>query len=385
MAAAASSQHTILLVEDEPDIRAYVAQQLRGLGYFVLEAGDAHSGRALLEQNPSISLLLTDVVLPHGVSGLALARQARELRPDLRVLLASGYSEQAFKEEGGTDLPLLKKPFRRRELADAVQQALLGTPALGGENQGPRQSRVLVVDDLSENRRFVNTILTRAGYRVGEASNGIEAIEALRTGFYDVVLMDAQMPEMDGLEATRRIRTLDEPLGRVVVIGVSAGSLPEEIEAMEAAGMDDHVVKPFRRAELLDKIASWGFGPAVQNESPSQPKPLRDEPDLVDQGFQDVVDLLGREAALAALERLRRQIEETFTEGAMADPVALARKAHSLVAQAGLLGFKELSDLSSALERACLGHGDLSRAFAAAASSARAALVRAEGLSSSGA
>jgi CheY-like chemotaxis protein/HPt (histidine-containing phosphotransfer) domain-containing protein len=389
---APGAKPTILLVEDEPGIRQYVAAQLRGLGYAVIEAEDGLTGRKVLEGTEGIDLLLTDVVLPNGVSGLNLARQAQALRPSLKVLLASGFSATAFEAEGGTNLPLLKKPFKRQELAEAVQRVLdapaQATPHSSGADAS--RGRILVVDDLDENRRFVMTLLNKAGYAVGGAANGLEAIAAVETGDYDLVFMDAQMPELDGIEATRRIRDLPAPAGEVLIIGLSAGNLPEQIRAMEAAGMDDYVTKPFRRAELLEKIVAWGVGagPAVDAAVPqiaeAAPKSGSIDMNPLAAGFRDVVALLGRETALLALGRLEQQIGAMFPASSSPDPQVLARQAHALVAQAGLLGFRDLADSASRLEKACLGHGDVDEAYRAAAAVAQAALATSEGLRQSG-
>jgi CheY-like chemotaxis protein/HPt (histidine-containing phosphotransfer) domain-containing protein len=375
-------------VEDEPGIRQYVAAQLRGLGYAVIEAEDGLAGRRVLEGTEGIDLLLTDVVLPNGMSGLNLAHQARSLRPNLKVLLASGFSATAFEAEGGTDLPLLKKPFKRQELAEAVRR-VLEAPQQGTANpsaaEGER-ARILVVDDLDENRQFVMTLLTKAGYAVGGAANGLEAVAAVASGTYDLVFMDAQMPELDGIEATRRIRDLPAPAGEVLIIGLSAGNLPEQIRAMEAAGMDDYVTKPFRRAELLEKIAAWGIGAGLSLDAalPQKAEPSlqggRVDTNPLAAGFRDVVALLGRDAALLALGRLEQQIHAMFPAGHAEDPQVLARQAHALVAQAGLLGFRDLADSASRLEKACLGHGDIGSAKAGAEAAAQAALATFEGL-----
>ena len=389
---APGAKPTILLVEDEPGIRQYVAAQLRGLGYAVIEAEDGLTGRKVLEGTEGIDLLLTDVVLPNGVSGLNLARQAQALRPTLKVLLVSGFSATAFEAEGGTKLPLLKKPFKRQELAEAVQRVLdapaQAAPGPSGANAS--RGRILVVDDLDENRRFVMTLLNKAGYAVGGAANGLEAIAAVETGDYDLVFMDAQMPELDGIEATRRIRDLPAPAGEVLIIGLSAGNLPEQIRAMEAAGMDDYVTKPFRRAELLEKIVAWGVGagPSVDAAVPqiaeAAPKSGSIDMNPLAAGFRDVVALLGRETALLALGRLEQQIGAMFPASSSPDPQVLARQAHALVAQAGLLGFRDLADSASRLEKACLGHGDVDEAYSAAAAVAQAALAASEGLRQSG-
>ncbi len=115
----------ILLVEDEADVLTFVASQLHELGYDVTTASTGAEALMIMDQGANYDLLLTDVVLPGGISGVELARRARLVNPELKVLLTSGYSEDVFRQHGSAgDLPLLCKPYRRAELAEAVKATL---------------------------------------------------------------------------------------------------------------------------------------------------------------------------------------------------------------------------------------------------------------------
>ncbi len=114
---------TILVVEDDADIRAAVVETLESNGYRVLSARDGPEALAALDQNPGIDLMFSDVVMPHGVSGLDLVRAAHHLRPNLRIMLTSGYSTQVL--DGGLDFPLIKKPYRLAELLRRIGEALV--------------------------------------------------------------------------------------------------------------------------------------------------------------------------------------------------------------------------------------------------------------------
>ena len=124
--AQSAGTETVLLVEDDDDVRAATKKLLSGLGYQVVEARDAATALSLLKQRNELHLLLTDVVLAQGTSGPELAREARRLRPDLKVLFMSGYVRDtvAFHEELGHDAHFLPKPFRKDELAQKVRLAL---------------------------------------------------------------------------------------------------------------------------------------------------------------------------------------------------------------------------------------------------------------------
>jgi CheY-like chemotaxis protein len=123
---ASQGKERLLLVEDEPSVRAFIRSQLESLGYDVTDVSDGPSALEQLRGDESFDLLLTDVVLPKGMSGVEIAREAHALAPETRVLLTSGYSEEVFQAHGrpSADMPLLRKPFRRRELAEAVREAL---------------------------------------------------------------------------------------------------------------------------------------------------------------------------------------------------------------------------------------------------------------------
>ncbi|HEX2555308.1 MAG TPA: response regulator [Microvirga sp.] len=264
--------------------------------------------------------------------------------------------------------------------------------------------RILVVEDLEQNRELFRTVLARAGYAVETAADGRAALAALQAGTFDLVLMDVQMPVLDGLAATREIRRLEGPASEVTVVGMSANVLPEHLRAFEAAGMDDHLGKPFRRAQLLEKVAAWlgrsgaaaapsaGMPPAGDAARPAGDPGRRaaadpddfpsgarlragaeaDPDDLAAEGgdpraavtadLDELVDLMGRDWLLAGLAKLTERIDETFAAEEPSDARLVARQAHALVSQAALVGFRGFADACSTLEEACL-RGDAGAAY----------------------
>jgi CheY-like chemotaxis protein len=121
------SSATILVVEDDADVRIAVVQVLEFSGYKVLSARDGPEALSVLDQNPGIELVFSDLVMPEGMSGLELVREAQRTRPDLKILLTSGYSARAV-EESGSDLPLIKKPYRLAEVVRRVREVLGRSP-----------------------------------------------------------------------------------------------------------------------------------------------------------------------------------------------------------------------------------------------------------------
>ncbi|MDE2516682.1 MAG: response regulator [Rhodospirillales bacterium] len=129
------------------------------------------------------------------------------------------------------------------------------TPAAGPECRPTGPLCVLVADDVASNRKMAQAMLEQAGHATRTVEGGEAAITAVAAGGIDVVLMDMRMPDLDGMEATRRIRALDGPAARVKIVALSADAMPEHILACEQAGMDGHVAKPVERARLLAEIA----------------------------------------------------------------------------------------------------------------------------------
>ncbi|MHB8531080.1 MAG: response regulator, partial [Caulobacteraceae bacterium] len=125
-----------------------------------------------------------------------------------------------------------------------------------------RTLRLLLVEDVEVNRELVCALLSPFDIEIDTAANGLQAIEAVDAVAYDLVLMDVQMPVMDGLTASRRIRAAQGQAGRVPIIAMTANVLPDQIDRCLQAGMDDHLGKPIDPATLLEAIRRWTSEPA---------------------------------------------------------------------------------------------------------------------------
>ena len=160
------------------------------------------------------------------------------------------------------DVSPLTKPVKPSALHDALAEALgaapparPAAPAQQLENLGEQHPlRILLVEDNAMNRRQALLLLERMGYAADVAANGLEALEATERATYDVVLMDVQMPELDGLEATRRIRARSADGARPRIVALTANAMDEDRQATADAGMDDYLSKPIRPAELADAL-----------------------------------------------------------------------------------------------------------------------------------
>jgi len=229
-------------------------------------------------------------------------------------------------------------------------------------------ARILLAEDIDVNQELARMLLEAAGHEVDAVWNGSEAVEAVQRKTYDLVLMDVQMPGMDGITATRKIRSLPPPASRVPIIAMTANVLPQQVRQFKQAGMDDHIGKPMRREDLLRKLAEWlpaSDEPHVSQDEPAPPPAAGEASSSFDQkAFADFRDMMGAERVGQWLRRLDEQLQASFADEAIVlDRQQLARKAHALISQAALLGFSGLAEHCTQLEQACGGEGDLTVAL----------------------
>jgi CheY-like chemotaxis protein/HPt (histidine-containing phosphotransfer) domain-containing protein len=213
---------------------------------------------------------------------------------------------------------------------------------------------ILLVEDNVINQEIARAVLESAGHRVDVVADGSEAVAAVQSRDYDVVLMDIQMPVMDGVTATRRIRALDHPAHAVPIIAMTASVLPQQVTSFFDAGMNGHVAKPFKREELNSAIARWAAQGAPEAKTAPSPEPTLDR-----STFESILSLLGPEKTDLLLDRLAQQLRRFETSARDAGSRdAIVQDAHSMISAAGLLGFARLSGLCREIEEQCLGGAD---------------------------
>ncbi|SFL38841.1 PAS domain S-box protein [Methylorubrum salsuginis] len=218
-------------------------------------------------------------------------------------------------------------------------------PPAGRAND--RAGRLLVVDDNFVNRELARTVLERAGHAVTVAGDGETAVRAVADGDVDLVLMDVQMPGMDGLSATRAIRALPGEAGEIPVIGMSAGVLPEQVRRCREAGMDEHVGKPFDPEALVALVGRWLPGDESGDAPTDAPGPGFDAA-----RYDDMARRLGPERLDRVLRVLDDDLERAFTAaaGTPEGRRQIRFDAHAVGSAAGVMGFSAMTAACRILE-----------------------------------
>jgi len=261
----------LLVVDDNATNRRILSLQTAKWGLVTQSASDADQALQVLHQvhvsGERFDLAILDMHLP-GIDGVQLARQIRQRMPGLPLVLFTSLGRKETAAEDGLFQGHLAKPLRQSQLFDALME-LLGdvayssdqraatpqpAPPLGGQLGQSHPLRILLAEDNGVNQKLALRLLQKLGYRADLAGNGIEAIEALKRQTYDMVLMDVHMPEMDGLEATRRIVQRWSTDQRPRIVAMTANAMQGDREQCLVAGMDDYVTKPIRVDALKQAI-----------------------------------------------------------------------------------------------------------------------------------
>lgn len=382
----------VLVVDDNQTAATVLADMLNAMGF---EVEQAHSGlealqmlRASMEQDHAYALLLLDWHMP-GMDGVELARHIRTLgMPKVpQMLMVTAYAREDVMKAAraeGIDTVLIK-PVNASVLFDTLMQPWDGSglrlarlpvaaPAADALPVAVRGAKVLLVEDNELNQIVAVELLRDAGFVVDVADNGQMALERLEHTAYDVVLMDMQMPVMDGETATRQLRR-NPRYKDLPVIAMTANAMESDRQRCFAAGMNDHVAKPIEPAALWAALARWirpreGLGqvPVVAAAAaPASQAPVVSPPAVRLKGWPPVVPglntTLGLQRALGKpvlyadmLTRFAQTQSGTLSQmdaAIAAGDLALAeRLAHTLRSVAANIGALDVSEQAQALELA---------------------------------
>jgi two-component system sensor histidine kinase/response regulator len=343
----------ILIVDDISAARDSLALKLKLYSYDTVSVGSVDEALEQLAKNSSFDLVLADELMPMrgGLDLLALLRgDGRFARLPFILLSLFGAEHDAIDREHRPNAIGLK-PIRAIHLATLIDQVLTGkTPHAPNLKTSPeakatfRGNKILLVEDNPVNQRVAQRTLQNLAAEVTIANNGAEALERIAAAAFDAVLMDCQMPVMDGFTATRRIRELESSRGikRLPIIALTANVMSEDRENCIAAGMDAHLGKPIEPAQLIEALSRFltarAAAPAIDR------KALR--------------ELTGGDA------EFERELAETFVSSGdqclaeimaalqISDFDTVRKRAHSLKGASANIHALDLSQAASSLENA---------------------------------
>jgi len=254
----------VLVVDDNATNRRVLGLQAAKWGMLAKDTESPEEALRWIGEGQAFDLAILDMHMPQ-MDGMELARRIRGHNPKLPLVLFSSLGRKEAGDTEGLFAAYLAKPLRQSQLFDMLVTLLSQEAApkaatipakvrLDPGMAARHPLRILLAEDNVVNQKLALRILQQMGYRADLASNGIEAIESVARQAYDVVLMDVQMPEMDGLEATRQITAKWSPDARPRIVAMTANAMQGDREMCLEAGMDDYLTKPIRVERLVEAL-----------------------------------------------------------------------------------------------------------------------------------
>lgn len=264
---------TILVVDDNVTNLSILKRQLAHWKLKPILAGSGEEALALLSKNVAVDLVITDMQMPF-MDGVMLSRLIREQFPDIPIILLSSIGEDFKEDIGLLFVSIMTKPIKQHILSKQILSALqkhtpvaqeqLSRKKLSTDFSGKFPFTILIAEDNQMNQHVIVHILNKLGYQPEIVKNGQEAVEAANQKDYNLILMDMQMPVMDGMEATRVIR--QTVVSQPVIIALTANTMDGDEEICLDAGMNDYIGKPIKLEVLMNKLEKWHLKIIGNNE-----------------------------------------------------------------------------------------------------------------------
>jgi PAS domain S-box-containing protein len=335
----------IMIVDDDKPVLDYLDEMLRDEGFTTIPFQQPEEAYDYLKSQNTVDIIILDIFIPKisGFDFMGLIKEHEALRQTPIVFITGKeISDTQLKKLDGISHSLLDKSNLTGKLVLAEIGKYLRTTETGNK-QGKKkpekrtgaqgQGRILLVEDNPMNRKLITTILTREGYTTATATNGADALQVLEADRFDLILMDIQMPVMDGYEATRRIKA-DERLRSIPVIALTAHAMKGDEQKVYDAGCDGYLTKPVNREELLSEIAQR----------------LRTEAEAVAESLEPDEEL--RQIIQEYYESLPGELENLSAALAASDYDLIRRIGHNLKGTGGAFGQQGVSVLGRQIENA---------------------------------
>lgn len=364
----------VLITDDYQTNRRLVKTLLQQWGCRIGEASNGHQALELLGQAAAADDPYRAVILDMHMPGLSGAETGREIKRNpklassrLVMLTSQGKRGDAERVRGIGFEGYLAKPVRPqllkrclelvlglRQAADPQESRLVTRHTIAEERK--YRLRVLVVEDNSASALVAVRTVEKLGHQARAAYNGAEAIQALASEPFDVVLMDCEMPRMDGYQASRLIRSGKGAVlnSRIPIIALTAGSTPTERAACMEAGMNDCLAKPVHPKDLSNAIKMWTSQSTARKPAPHPVNKSFDRNELLAMTMGD--EEAAREIAAVYIEEIPKLVDSLRREIEAGDALAAGKSAHSLKGSSASVGGKELSELARLMQNA--GYAD---------------------------
>ncbi|MEM7802308.1 MAG: response regulator [Chloroflexota bacterium] len=256
-----------LIVDDNETNRKVLAYFLKSWGVGFESAASADAALNLLKNDQRFDFALVDYHMPGGMDGLGLAHQMQTLYPPMPIIMLSSSFDMSDAPRPSNIVSWQYKPIKPdrvyKEIARAIHpqqtkaQEMRSQPQERHPDQFDRERKlkILLAEDNVVNQKVFSRVLGKLGYNIDVAADGEEAIEAVERQPYDIIFMDVQMPNMDGIEATSGIRRLEQEISQPLIVALTAEKSPDVVKACQKAGMEQAIEKPAHAQEIIQMLS----------------------------------------------------------------------------------------------------------------------------------